>query len=332
MSAETGLPSDLAILIAHRNDLEALKKLLQKIKNNPKLASLSLNVVDDHSQDVVFTQLSDYCAEQKLAVNLIRNIEEPGKKGALNHALKQIHSEYILQLDADVEPADDLYEQLSAAMRPELDLMVAGVRMEPRSSFWSQLAALDYLSLQLTTFSFLALAKPIMASGATMLYRRRSFLEHQEQGKDWQSGEDTFFIQSLAREQGSQIAFNPRAYSSTAAPQSLKALIRQRLRWGAKTVAYPSKLAKIIALLVAILNLYLFTAGMLLITGYVEFYPWLLLFLLKASGDYFLLYSYARLSGEKKLLRNYPIKALLYPLYISLVVLLIPFAPKKRWL
>ncbi len=322
----------LAVVIAHKNDVSALTDLLAVLEDNSELKSLAIYVVDDFSNHNNRAKLEQLIRATTLKIKLISNQGESGKKGALQFALHQIEEEYVLQLDADVRPSPELITELARQWRPDTKLIIASVRMRARTNFWSGLAALDYLSLQLTGFASAALAEPFMASGACMLYQRQSFLELSQVGSKWQSGEDAFFVQALAERDLQSISIAPRAFAMTDAPANFKALIRQRLRWGAKSTAYPSLKAKTLALLVAAVNFYLL-AGLVYSFYNSTLLLWLFSFwLFKAFVDYRLLANFAKHTDEKELLRNYPFKALAYPFYIVLVVLLIPFAPKKRWL
>ncbi len=322
----------LCLLIPHRDDEASLFQLLATLAEDEKLASCPIVLIDDHSSQPLKPRLEASKLNENLRIELYQNQGEPGKKGALAYVLPQLTYQYILQLDADVLPDTKLFQELDRSWTKDTELLVAGVRMQPTNNLWSQLAALDHLSLQLSMFATLAQKKPIMASGATMLYAKEAYLRYQAIGSNWQSGEDTFFLQALSRQKIDAIDFNPRAFSVTAAPKNLKALLRQRLRWGAKTRAYPSNFAQALALLVASLNLYvLYFYLFSLITWSLSLYG-LALLSLKFIGDYLLLFKYASLTAERNLLRGYLAKAMLYPIYIALVVLMIPFAPKKKWL
>lgn len=319
---------DLAVLIPHKNDTAVLPQLLDCLDKIDH--GLSVYIVDDYSDPSNAETLRGLA--ESYPIKLISNEANPGKKGAIAFALEQINEQNILQLDADVVPADNLFHELSKVWTNSTQLTIAAIRMKPVSNFWSELAALDHLALQLSTFASAANHTPIMASGACMLYQKNSFLKYSRIGENWQSGDDTFFAQALAKDDANAISYNPMAFSTTMAPTSFKAFIKQRLRWGAKTPAYPSSKAKIIALIVAFINGYLIFGTLATLTGSMNVFFLAFFWVLKAWGDYHLLRAYAQRTGEIDLLKGYPLKALAYPFYISLVVMLIPFAPKQRWL
>lgn len=319
----------LGILIVHRNEPESLKSTILSIKEQlPKHWDWPIYVLDDHSSDSVRRELADLA----LALNFQLHLSEasPGKKNALKAFLPNLTEEYMIQTDADCQLGSGFLAQMNNALHQEPDLVVARVEMEPSKNIWSRLAALDHLSLQLVTFSGLAQGKSIMAAGAAMAYRREVFLEHFSIGAEWVGGEDTFFAQAL-KQTGGKILALPEASVYTEAPANLRAFINQRIRWGAKSVAYPSTLAKVLAASVAITNIYI-----LLGLVFLAFQPGPNLpasfWLIKMTADALLLYRFTSLYGGQKLLKGYLLLSIVYPFYIVMVISLIPFSGRKKWL
>lgn len=321
--------SNVGILIVHRNELMGLEDTIRSIsKQLPEQWNWPIYVLDDHSSEMVREELLPMAA--RLNFRLWMSQVDPGKKNALKGFLPTIAEDYLIQTDADCKLGPGFLQQMNHALHQNPDLVVARVEMEASKNIWSRLAALDHLSLQLVTFSGLAQGKSIMAAGAAMAFRRKAFLAHINTGEEWVGGEDTFFAQALARS-GGKICALPQANVITEAPANFKSFLNQRIRWGAKSRAYPSTLAKLLALSVAITNLYILLGFI-----YLSFYDgpnfpasfWLI----KMSGDALLLYRFASLYGGQKLLKGYLLLAVLYPFYIVLVISLIPFSGKKKWL
>ncbi|QNR23037.1 glycosyltransferase family 2 protein [Croceimicrobium hydrocarbonivorans] len=322
--------TSVAILIVHRNEPEALVSCLKHLQEAEKPSSKwPIYVLDDHSSSQYTKELEKI--RQNFEVKIVPSEALAGKKNALAWFLPQMKEEFVLQTDADCEVDSDFLIAIEAHLaRQEPDVIVARVRMFPTRNWWSRLAALDHMALQLVTFSALNQGKLVMAAGAAMAYRPKDYLRHQELGKAWAGGEDTFFTQAMAKE-GAKIVAEPHYGVNTPAPENFKALVRQRIRWGAKSVDYPSLLAKSLAASVALINLGI-VLGIILspffeINGFL-WYFWLY----KIGWDAFLLQRFAALYGGSGLLRGYLILALLYPFFIALVILLMPFSSKKKWL
>ncbi len=318
-----------ALLIVHHNDFSALEESLSHFHQVNTQARIKVYVLDDHSNQEVVQKLTILCDIFK--AELIASEADRGKKKALAWFLPQIKEDYIIQIDADCKVDENfLPANLKVISTCSPDLIIGQVRMKPQSNIWSKLAALDHLSLQLVTFSALKQNVVLMAAGASMAYRRESFLEYLSVGMEWAGGEDTFVAQAMAKDKKSIVPL-PSAVVYTDAPKDFKHFIKQRLRWGAKSQAYPSKLAQALAINVALLNLSIVLGTVLSAFLPVSSFLWTL-FLYKVVADALLLYRYTELYGGAKLLQSYLILALLYPVYISIVVLLLPFSAKGKWL
>ncbi|WP_421752256.1 glycosyltransferase [Croceimicrobium sp.] len=320
----------MAILIVHRNEPEALVSCLRYLQEAEKPTSKwPIYVLDDHSSKEYTDELQ--MIPQNFGVHLVSSEAAAGKKNALAWFLPQVKEDFVLQTDADCEVDSDFLLAIEAHLaKQKTDLIVARVRMLPNRNWWSRLAALDHMALQLVSFSAINQGKLVMAAGAAMAYRPKDYLRHQGIGEQWAGGEDTFFAQSMAKE-GACIVAEPHSGVSTPAPEDFKALVRQRIRWGAKSVDYPSRLAKSLAASVALINLGI-VIGIILspffdVNGFL-WYFWLY----KIGWDAILLQRFAALYGGSGLLRGYLFLALLYPFYICLVLLLMPFSAKGKWL
>jgi len=322
--------TSVAILIVHRNEPDALITCLEQLQKADKPKTYwPVYVLDDHSSSANVDKL--HKLSKDFDVKVVSSAAEAGKKNALAWFLPQVEEEFVLQTDADCEVDSDFLIAIEAHLaRQEPDVIVARVRMFPTRNWWSRLAALDHMALQLVTFSALNQGKLVMAAGAAMAYRPIDYLRHQELGKAWAGGEDTFFTQAMAKE-GAKIVAEPHSAVNTPAPENFRALVRQRIRWGAKSVDYPSLLAKSLAASVALINLGIVLG--IILSPFIEINRFLWYFwLYKMGWDAFLLQRFAALNGGSGLLRGYLILALLYPFYIALVILLIPFSSRKKWL
>ena len=171
-----------------------------------------------------------------------------------------------------------------------------------------------------------------MANGAAMAYESDTWSRFKTVGENWSSGDDSFLVQAAAKDKSLGIAAVPRASVSTDAPNSWQSFFNQRVRWGAKAIAYPSVFAKIVALIVAIFNLSLVIS---LITALV--FSWvslpfvIIIFLGKAVLDYPLLRRFATNTRQKSLMKGYLLSSLFYPFYISVSIIFIILPFKKRW-
>ena len=81
--------------------------------------------------------------------------------------------------------------------------------------------------------------KPVMASGANMFFVKQTFYEvgGYEDNNDVASGDDVFLMQKIFIRDQKAIGFvkNKQAISQTAAPQSFREFLNQRIRWTSKS-------------------------------------------------------------------------------------------------
>lgn len=322
--------SSIALVVVHRNNPQELEQTIARIQEqNKSLNSWPLYILDDHSAEKHQGTLSQLATAH--GAELISSEAQVGKKQALAWFLPRIKENYLIQTDSDCHLEDNFLWMMAQAIEESAaDMYVGRVLMRPTKNIWSKLAALDHLSLQLVTFSALRQSKVVMAAGASMAYKRETFLNFLDVGKRWAGGEDTFVAQAMAQN-GAKVIPMPYASVRTAAPQNFESFIRQRLRWGAKSAAYPSLLSKSLAFSVALLNLSFVIALFVAPFWEVPRLIWMLWFY-KMMGDALLLFRYTSFYGGSSLLRNYLILALLYPFYISLVLILSPFSSKGKWL
>jgi biofilm PGA synthesis N-glycosyltransferase PgaC len=319
LEAEIANEIDFTLLIAHYNDSLAIPELLQSIENQDYNGKFTLCVVDDHSNAFHLKALQSAIEASPLSTKLLRNQLTAGKKNALEYALGHLGETYIFQLDADVRlELNYLSELVKTIKANDADLALALVKMTPANNFISHFAAFEFLSLQMSGLSLASIGRPIMANGAAMAYRT--------------SWDDSFLVQAAAKDKSLEISCSPAAAVQTDAPSSLDEFIKQRIRWGAKSTAYPSNFAKSVAFSVAFINLTLVFALFWSIVFQPSYFPLVsVYFLLKAIVDYPLLRSFARFTKQDFLLKRYWLSALIYPFYLALTVLLIIIPKKRHW-
>ncbi len=333
LDASDSILEGLTVLITHYNDSEKIPDLLQSLSRQNYTGSFNTYVVDDHSAPAHLQALEASLKGSSLKTHLMQNELRPGKKNALEYAISRLKETFIVQLDADVVlKADFLSVLVSAKVNTKADILLALVKMKAANSFISRFAAFEFLSLQMSGMALAALERPIMANGAAMAYHSATWMRFKEVGRKWDSGDDSFLVQAARRAKDVKIVAVPEANVSTNAPLSFQSFISQRVRWGAKSVAYPSFFAKSVALSVAFLNISL--VGSLLWTSFFSWSNvWLvsLFFFLKAVVDYPLLRNFARLSNQTNLLRGYAAAAIFYPFYISMSLWLMVIPSQKKW-
>lgn len=321
----------VSVVIPFRDEEAYLPNLLEDLTNQSYPKNLfEVILVNDHSLDESVSVVHDFSSDIDLQ---LLNSKQEGKKKALELGIRSAQNEVILQTDADCRLPENWIVGLVNAFDQQTGLVTAVVKMNPSEGFWSQFAALEFLSLQASGLALTNLGRPIMASAANLAYRKQLWEEVVPAGDSHESGDDVFLVQAVAKAAWKvKGIYHPAVGVMTNAPRTFKEMIHQRARWGGKTPSYQSFLAKAIALLVAAYSLW---CVVLLVMGFAS-QPILQLFVFmmgaKALWDYFFLKSYSRSTGQQKLMKMFATAALVYPFYIviTLVVMLFPQKWKGR--
>lgn len=320
-----GQQNAATLLVPTFNDAAQLQKALAKLQVP---ATCELLVIDDASDATNRAMLQQLQERHKFT--LLENTGEPGKKNALARGIEGAKHGLIIQMDADVEPSPDFVTAMLYAFAEKgAGLCLGLVRMQPGKSLWSKLAALDFLSLQFSGLALAKAGKAIMGNGAALAYKKSTYQKYRHAGKNLSSGDDVFLIQALAKENPEAIKIATHAWVNTAAPEGFSEFLAQRVRWGSKTMAFPSVFAIVVAFVVAAAN---WSVVLLLIAAFFNagFYALFLMLLgLKLVLEYLLLANFARQTRQIEMIKHFYL-ALLYPFYIVLTTILILLAKDKN--
>jgi cellulose synthase/poly-beta-1,6-N-acetylglucosamine synthase-like glycosyltransferase len=148
------------------------------------------------------------------------------------------------------------------------------------------------------------------------------------------SGDDMFLMMSIKKKFGAKaIRFlrSEDAIVSTTAMMGLKPFIQQRLRWVSKSRAYRDPFLIAASMIVFLANFCLVSLAFpaLFFTGFIKFF--LLLFLIKTSIDFPLMFSFSRFQRSGFLLMMlFPVMELLNAVYTVFIGILGNFA-KYEW-
>ena len=323
-------PVGVSILVPFRNEQESIPRLLQCLASlDYPSDKLQIIFVDDHSDDHSHALIADFIRTSSLDIKLLSLSDKSGKKAALERGISSSDHEVIAQVDADVWFTEEWLRSITGYFDEDTLMIVGAVRMVPAEGFWSRFAALEYLSLQSVTAAFIALDKPIIASGANLLYTRDLWHEAAIHPRR-RSGDDTFLVQYAAKHGRVKFASDRNALVNTHAPDTLRGFLNQRARWGGKSFSYPSVSARLLAIFLAIYNMMILLLMALSFSDQFLALTALVVFVVKALVDYPFLRLYANQTGQRGLLTHYPLSAVIYPFYILVTGILILFG-KTEW-
>jgi glycosyltransferase involved in cell wall biosynthesis len=316
-----------SIIIPFRNEEKNLPKLLKSIANlNYPHQLIEIIMVDDFSTDsserVCIKWRLDYEHFDTTLLENLRLSNSP-KKDAIGRAVPIIKHNWIVTTDADCTVNKNWLLTLDNYIQQHNPEMIVGaVVYKTKNNWFHRFQQLDLLSLQGTTIGSFGMGKPFMCNGANFAYTKRLFmtLDGFNGNNKIASGDDVFLLQKAVKNQLDKVHYlkNPASIVKTKPENDLFKLFMQRVRWAGKTTSYQSGYAKMLAVVVLLMNLSLVIGFGLWLADYFDLKLLLTAFLIKYAIDYLLLYKANKYLLKGKFL--FPLaSSLLYPIYSSLV-------------
>ena len=294
--------SDITIIIPIRTD----KKIV--IPDLP----VAIVIVDDHnnrSLEVV----------GGANVRVIKNTYPQGKKHALRCGIEFAKTKYVITTDCDTVLTTEWLQTIRAyILDHQPDMLIMPLKMREPHSLFDALQETEYVALQTLTGGYAIAGSPIMCSGANLLVLRERWLDCWDDiMPNVASGDDMFMLHSFKR-QGLKIDFlkSPLAALEIEPARTIKDLFRQRTRWAGKAGYYHDGETILVGALVILANLAVLT-----------FPPFVLI---KWIIDLTLLWASDRFFGFKHALLKSLALSVVYPFYILITLIMIPFR-KNQW-
>lgn len=306
-----------SIIIAARNEEANLDRLFRSIvSQNTFPAEWELILVDDHSDDKTAEMAERYSCQYP-AIRLLRLCGAgSGKKAAIALGLSQARYSVILQTDADcVFHAD----WLAAMLRPfasGADIAIGPVCYVRGNGWLNRIFRLEFLSMSAAGAGLAMAGKPVFCNAANMAYRADIARGLSVNTKPV-SGDDVFLLHAF-KQSARTIRYvrDRNAIVHTDAPQSIRAFMNQRIRWGSKAKYYTDRDTVLLSLLVAMVNIAL-AAGLAVAVLFGGWDWYLVLFAGKVLFDMLLFSVSLPFFSQGSLLIFVPILSIIYPFYIA---------------
>lgn len=300
---------EVSVIVPFRNEASNLPAIIGDLHRQSWPGDL-LNVilVNDHSTDDSYEIANRLINEVPGFICLDLPLGVSGKKAALYLAVTHARTRWIIQTDADCRVGPDFITAHMTFLEENPSDLVAGLvtTRAGRGNFLEGFERLDLLGLTGAGAGSFFYGRPLMCSGANLLYSRELYIEtRQYDPVDKSASGDDMFLLIGARKLDRTISFNPCRMSlvTTGTVPDLRSLVRQRIRWGAKSVYYKMRDIQMMALVVVMTNLLLLVSPvwMILFQGS---YRWFLpLFGIKTIIDFLLILVSAGYTGQRASLR-----------------------------
>ncbi|WP_201982400.1 glycosyltransferase [Hymenobacter rubidus] len=280
-SSTSSQPLLFAILIAARNEAENLPQLLHDLRVQLlPAAHFEVLIADDHSTDATAALVAAAARDSPFALRLITlPATETGKKAALLAAQQAARAPWLVCTDADCRLGPGWLDAYATQLlrEPQANFLSGPVLLTGSDSLLQTLMGLEFAGLVGVGAACLACQQPTMCNGANLAYRRTAFeaVGGFADNAHLASGDDEFLLHKIhaAFPGTAHFLADTAAMVRTAAPPTLRALLRQRVRWASKWRHYHSTAPRRLALLVLGANVAL-AAGIGAGLAWPGWWPW----------------------------------------------------------
>lgn len=224
----------VSVLVAAYNEGRVVAKTLRSVLESEYPGELEIVVVDDGSKDDTAAE----CERIAIEDGRVRTFSQAnaGKSAALHRALVAARHEIVVFLDADTLFERATIRKLVEQLADERVGAVSGnARVGNRRNFVTRCQALEYLcGFNLDRRAYTAWNCVTVVPGAISAFRREAIDAAGGFSTDTLA-EDTDLTLTLHR-LGWRIAYAPEAIAWTEAPETWRALAKQRVRWAFGTM------------------------------------------------------------------------------------------------
>lgn len=243
LSTQDSIPNtQLSVIVAARNESDVIQACIQSIlKQNYPNQLFELIVVNDHSEDNTLAIANSQQYENLKVLNLPEGLT--GKKAAIAYGIRQAKGQLVVTTDADCVVPSTWLQAIAAYYEAHHPKMILGpVAYVEGAGLLQNLQQLELAALMGITGASAQQDQPTMANGANLAYEKAVFDDMKGfQGIDHiPSGDDVLLMHKLQEVYPGSIAFlkSPEAVVETKYTKGFVALLRQRVRWAAKSTHF----------------------------------------------------------------------------------------------
>jgi cellulose synthase/poly-beta-1,6-N-acetylglucosamine synthase-like glycosyltransferase len=259
--------TQFTVIIPARNEAANIKACVDSILAQDYPAdAFEIIVIDDFSEDdtaFIVTALSQQYSQVRL-IQLADHCKEGEtlayKKKAIEIAVAEAKGDWILTTDADcIVPKKWLLLYNAYIQEHQPCFVAAPVMFIKTAGILNQFQVLDFLALQGITAAAVGAGKHSMSNGANLGFEKTAFIAvGGYQGVDHiASGDDMFLMHKMKQTLHKPVGylFHPDAIVLTAAMDTWKSFIMQRIRWASKARYYDDRSITMVLTLVYFFNL-----------------------------------------------------------------------------
>ncbi|MCL2073336.1 MAG: glycosyltransferase [Marinilabiliaceae bacterium] len=311
----------ISVIVPFRNEKENLPILISALINQTYPAEkYEIIAVDDHSTDNSAVIFSTNLNFKNL---IVLNNESEGKKNALKTGILKSCGQLIITTDADCLPPQLWLETIvENYLHSSPAMLSGGVKIKGNNSFFSRFQIVEHISLQMCSASAILLNNPIFCSGANLAFEKNEWLNaiNQIDGNNNLSGDDLFLMHIFKKKKKKIIYIkNKNAVVTTKTEKNITDFMKQRMRWGGKSLEYKDIQTIMLALMVFLTNLFISVS--IIFTFFYPNYFIPFVFVMKLFSDYQIIKQGIDFFDFKMTFFDYIIFSIIYPFYITTAAL-----------
>ena len=328
-----------SLLIPFRNEAQNFSDLLESIaKIEYPVANFEVLMIDDYSEDESVQIIEKFKMQNPhLFIHCISNNRKSiaPKKDAILTGIANSSYEWIFTTDADCILPPNGLSVLNDFIHQKKPVMVAGMVNYPKgNTFLERFQNLDWMSLTGVTMSGFGKGKPIICSGAHLVYQKQIFWEVGgfSGNENVASGDDVFLLAKMVKKypEKVQYLYNQSTIVITKPLKSWKAVFEQHKRWMAKTGKTKNAIMIVMGLIVFVMNFFWLFFLLLSMFKFEYISYFLLNFFVKIVFDSLFLHQVFGKNTQKIDVFAFVISQFLYP-FFSVFVTLSGFYYGYQW-
>jgi len=238
----------VSILIPSRNEQENIGACLNSLVcQNYQKDKMQIIVIDDDSSDKTAQIVRAYFDKYKY-VQMVHLEKCPPnvspKKRALQAGIDSADGEIIVTIDADCIVGQNWVATILNNFTENVGMVTGYVLFDKKTekNLFYKIQSLEFLGLTTAGIGSIGAGDPIIANGANLAFRRRTFFDaggYQNENHII-SGDDDLLMQNIVKKTHWQVkaCADPKSFVKTKPASSLNEFLNQRIRWASKGFVY----------------------------------------------------------------------------------------------
>ncbi len=335
----------ISVVIAARDEENNISHCIQSLLNQDyPVDKFEILIVDDFSTDRTAELIKNFEQSVTNLKYLSSIAKEQGKqivsykREAIQKGINASKGKYILLTDADCTVPPSWINAYSEQFIKEDCVFVGGpvVISDEIPNLLTSFQGLDMIGMMVITGAGYQSGNQLLANGANMGFSKQVFndLGGYDQFPKKASGDDMFLLHHFHQYHPKRIRFlkTLSAVVVTQPEHSIKALLRQRIRWASKNNAYKEMNINFSLSVLFMVSLKIVILGVLSIIQASIFFPmFCVLYTFKIFSDYLLQREAIKFFDKRKLENYFFLSQNIHTLYITWVGIMASLFPVYQW-